>query len=129
MAQLNVKSNGCGFDHHSRKLNIYLNLYFHFTTECFNTRFPLPSLLCVGYSVKLRLTSISFLLLLYYSRPVAAQWHKRATLRKLNILYFHFLALVSNVASSFTIYHRTATEVSQWECLNTRSSVSPYIPS
>ena len=25
-----VKSTGCGFDPHSRRLNIYLNLYFHF---------------------------------------------------------------------------------------------------
>ena len=25
-----VKAIGCGFDPHSRKLNIYLNLYFHF---------------------------------------------------------------------------------------------------
>ena len=25
-----VKSTGCGFDPHSRKLNIYLHLYFHF---------------------------------------------------------------------------------------------------
>ena len=25
-----VNKTGCGFDHHSRKWNIYLNLYFHF---------------------------------------------------------------------------------------------------
>ena len=25
-----VNATGCGFDPHSRKLNIYLNLYFHF---------------------------------------------------------------------------------------------------
>ena len=25
-----VKPTGCGFDSHSRRLNIYLNLYFHF---------------------------------------------------------------------------------------------------
>ena len=25
-----VKSTGCKFDAHSRKLNIYLNIYFHF---------------------------------------------------------------------------------------------------
>ena len=75
-----VKSIGCGFDTHSRKWNIYLHLYFHFFalvsrqstalssaiqhaippalggrwgTECLNTRFPLPTLLCAGYSVKL----------------------------------------------------------------------------
>ena len=71
---------GCGFDPHSRRWNIYLNLYFHFfplvsrtsaalsfapqhamppefsrkwATECINTRFPLPTLLCAGHSVKL----------------------------------------------------------------------------
>ena len=76
-----VKSTGCGFDPHSRKWNIYLNLYFHFFalslsrqsaamssatqhtmppkfggkwgTACLNTGFPLPTLLCAGYSVKL----------------------------------------------------------------------------
>ena len=75
-----VKGAGCGFDLHSRKRNIYLHLYFHFFapvsrqsgvlsfatqhamppdlggkwgTECLNTRFPLPTLLCAGYSVKL----------------------------------------------------------------------------
>ena len=64
-----VKPSGCGFDPHSRRRNIYLNLYFHFFalvsrqnaalssatqhamppefgrkwgTECLNTRFPLP---------------------------------------------------------------------------------------
>ena len=74
------KSTGCGFDPHSRKLNIYLHLYFHFfalvsrqnaelssaiqhvmptelggkwKTECLKTRFPLPTLLYAGYSVKL----------------------------------------------------------------------------
>ena len=71
---------GCGSDPHSRRRNIYLNLYFHFFalvsrqsaalssatqhamppefgrkwgTECLNTRFPLPTLLRAGYSVKL----------------------------------------------------------------------------
>ena len=75
-----VKPTGCGFDPHSRRWNIYLNLYFHFfalvsrqsaalrsatqhakppefgrklETECLNTRFPLPTLLCAGYRVKL----------------------------------------------------------------------------
>ena len=75
-----AKPTGCGFDHYSRRWNIYLNLYFHFFalvsrlssalssatqhamppefgrkwgTECLNTRFPLPTLLCAGYSVKL----------------------------------------------------------------------------
>ena len=73
-----IKSTSCGFDPHSRR-NIYLNLYFHFFalvsrlsaamssetqhamppefgtkwgTECLNTRFHLPTLLCAGYSVK-----------------------------------------------------------------------------
>ena len=68
------------FDPHSRKWNIYLHLYFHFfalvfrqkrgassatqhamppelggewETECLNTRLPMPTLLCAGYSVKL----------------------------------------------------------------------------
>ena len=68
-----VKPTGCGFDPHSRRWNIYLNLYFHFFalvsrlsaalssatqhamppefgrkwgTEWLNTRFPLPTLLC-----------------------------------------------------------------------------------
>ena len=67
-----VKPTGCGFDPHSRRWNIYLNLYFHFFalvsrlssalssatqhamppdfgggwgTECLNTGFPLPTLL------------------------------------------------------------------------------------
>ena len=75
-----LKSTGCEFDLHSRRRNIYLNLYFHFFilvsrlsaalssatkhamppefgrkwgTECLNTRFPLPTLLCAGCSVKL----------------------------------------------------------------------------
>ena len=75
-----VKPTGCGFDPHSRRWNIYLNLCFHFFalvsrlraalssatqhamppeigrkwgTECLNTRFLLPTLLCAGYSVKL----------------------------------------------------------------------------
>ena len=75
-----VKSTGCGFDSHSRKWNIYLHFYFHFFalvsresaalssatqwatppelggkwgTESLNTRFPLPTLLRAGYSVKL----------------------------------------------------------------------------
>ena len=70
-----AKPTGCGFDSHSRRWNIYLNLYFHFFalvsrlspalssatqhamppefgrkwgTECLNTRFPLPTLLCAG---------------------------------------------------------------------------------
>ena len=29
-----AKSTGCGLDLHSRKLNIYLHLYFHFNTQC-----------------------------------------------------------------------------------------------
>ena len=76
----NIIGNGCGFDVHSRKLNIYLFLHFHFValvsrqsaalssatehamplefdgkwgTECHNTRFLLPTLLCAKYSVKL----------------------------------------------------------------------------
>ena len=81
MAQsVTVKSNGCEFDPHSKKLNIYLHLYVHFFalvsrqsaalssatqhampselggkwgTEWLNTRFPLPTLLCAEYSVKL----------------------------------------------------------------------------
>ena len=75
-----VKSTGCLFDPHSRKRNIYLHLYFHFFalvsrqiaalstatqhamppelggkwgTECLNTRFPLPTLLCAEYRQKL----------------------------------------------------------------------------
>ena len=76
-----LKSTGYGFDPHSRRCNIYLNVYFHFfalvsrrsgalcsatqyamppkfvrkwETECLNTRFPLPTLLCAGYSVMLK---------------------------------------------------------------------------
>ena len=75
-----VKLTSCRFDPHSRKLNVYLHLYFHFfavvsrqsaalssatqhamppefgrkwVTECLNTRLPLPILLCAEYSVKL----------------------------------------------------------------------------
>ena len=78
--RVTVKPTGCGFDPHSRRWNIYLNLYLHFFalvsrqsavlssatqhtmppefgrkwgTECLNTRFPLPTLLCAGYSMKL----------------------------------------------------------------------------
>ena len=67
---MTVKPIGCRFDPHSRRWNIYLNLYFHFFalvsrqnaafcsatqhpmppesgrkwgTECLNTRFPLPA--------------------------------------------------------------------------------------
>ena len=74
-----VNSTGCGFDPHSRRWNIYLNLYFVFfglvlrlsaalssATQhamppefgrkwgkvCLIARFPLPTLLCAGYSVK-----------------------------------------------------------------------------
>ena len=81
MAQsVTVKLIGCGFDPHSRILNTYLNLYFHFFalvsrqsaalssatqhavppkfgrkwgTECLNNKFPLPTLLCAGDSVNL----------------------------------------------------------------------------
>ena len=72
-----AKPTGCGFNSHSRRWNIYLNLYFHvfalvsrlsamlssatqhamppefgrkWGTECLNRRFPLPTLLCAGYS-------------------------------------------------------------------------------
>ena len=73
------KSTGCGFDPHSRKWNIYLHLYIFISslwcrgkargwvptlnmtqelsgkweTECLNSRFPLPILLCTGYRVKM----------------------------------------------------------------------------
>ena len=77
---VNLKPTGCRFDPHSRRWNIYLNLYYHFFDlvsrqnaalstatqhamppesgrklgkECLNTRFPLPTLLYAGYSVKL----------------------------------------------------------------------------
>ena len=80
-----VKPTGYGFDPHSRKWNIYLKLYFNFFalvsrqsaalssvtqlgmllefgrkwgTECL-TRFPLSTLQCAGYSVKL--ISLQFL--------------------------------------------------------------------
>ena len=79
-----VKQTGCGLDPHSRRWNIYLNLYFHFFalvssrsaalssatqhamppefgrkwgTECLNARFPLPTLQCAEYSVKLILNT------------------------------------------------------------------------
>ena len=74
-----VEPTGCGFDPHSRRGNIYLNLYFHFFALVLrqstalssatqhpmppefgrkwgtgrHTRFPLPTLLCAGYSVQL----------------------------------------------------------------------------
>ena len=77
---VSVKPTGCGFDPHSKRWNIYLNLYFHFfalvsrqsttlssatqhemppeigrkwETERLSTRFPLLTLLCAGFSVKL----------------------------------------------------------------------------
>ena len=77
---MTVKLTGCGFDPHSWRWKIYLHLYFYFFalvsrhsaalssasqhaispdlggmwgTKCLNTRFPLPTLLCAGYSVKL----------------------------------------------------------------------------
>ena len=70
---MTINTSGCGFYPQSRELNIDLNLYFHFfaleseqgealssatqlamppefgvkwETECLNTRFPLPILLC-----------------------------------------------------------------------------------
>ena len=66
-----IDSTGCGFDPHSRRWNIYLNLYFHFFalvlrlsaalsspefsrkwgTQSLNTRFLRPTLLCAGYSM------------------------------------------------------------------------------
>ena len=76
-----VEPTGCEFYPHSRRCNFYLKLYFHFFalvsrqsaalssatqhtippefgrkwgTECLNTRFPLPTLLGAGYSVKLK---------------------------------------------------------------------------
>ena len=75
------KPTGCGFDPHSRRCNIYLNLYFYFLRSGVQakrsvefchlirnvsgirqkvgngvsfTTFPLPTLLCAGYSVKLK---------------------------------------------------------------------------
>ena len=75
-----VKPTGCGFDLHSR--NFYFFIFIHifalvlrqsaalssatqhamppesgrkWETECLNIRFPLPNLLCAGYSVKLKL--------------------------------------------------------------------------
>ena len=77
---MTVKPTGCEFDPHSRRRNINLNLDLHFFAlvsgqsaalssaiqhamppefgrkwgkECLNTKFPLPTLLCAGYSVKL----------------------------------------------------------------------------
>ena len=73
-----VKSTGCGFDPHSRKWNIYTFIFpflrsgveakrdvecrhstrnasrtwWNWRTECLNSRFPLPTLLCAGYSIK-----------------------------------------------------------------------------
>ena len=91
-----VKPTGCGFGPHSRRWNIYFNLYFHFfalvsrlsaalssatqhamppesgrkwATECLNTRFPLPILLCAGYSVKL----ISFFIV-YFINYTFLSW-------------------------------------------------------
>ena len=79
MAQcVTVNETGCGFYRHARKWNIYLNSYFNFfalvswknavvfrhsirnasrirwklETECLNTRFSPPTLLCAEYSVK-----------------------------------------------------------------------------
>ena len=74
---------GCGFDPHMRKQNIYLHLYFHFfalvlrrgvefqhamppdsggkwETEYLTIGFPLSTLLCAGYSVKLILKTKGF---------------------------------------------------------------------
>ena len=59
---MTVELTGFGFDPHSRRLNIYLNLYFHFFAPLSrhsavlsntDTRFPTPTQLCAGYSVKL----------------------------------------------------------------------------
>ena len=83
-----VKPIAYGFDPHSKRLNIYLNLYFHFFAlvsrqstalstatqhamlpdlsgmwgTVYSTGFPLPSLLCAGFSVKLILIPFSLLL-------------------------------------------------------------------
>ena len=78
-----VKSTGCGCDLHSRKLNILLSkqsaalsstnqhamppeLGGMWGMECLNIRFPLSTLLCVGYSVKLIIKNIKRLERLYY---------------------------------------------------------------
>ena len=88
-----VKSTDCGLVPQSRKWNIYLHLYFHFFalvsrhsaalsstsqhamppefggkwgTECLNTRFPLPTLLCAGYSVKLFFLLYSYTITQFY---------------------------------------------------------------
>ena len=61
--QVNVNATGCGFDSHSKKWHI---LCFFFLADsgkfkCINgneghyiSRFPLPTPLCAGYSVKLK---------------------------------------------------------------------------
>ena len=77
-----VNATGCGLNPHSRKWNIYWNFYFisslwcrrwdpSFNTQCLNsaenrersltTKFPLPTLQCAGYSVKLLLLNINII--------------------------------------------------------------------
>ena len=97
-----VKSSGCGFDSRSRRWNIYLNLYFHLFAlvsrqsaalssvtqlamppgsgrkrrmECINTRFPLPTLLRTGYSVKL----IYLIYLFFYKIKLHYKWKLHLT--------------------------------------------------
>ena len=106
-----IKSTGCGFDLHSRKFNIYLNVYFHFfalesrrwipllNTKCLQNsaesgersvlilshttphRFPLPTLLSAGYSVKLIWFDFYFSLIRYGTlksrRPIILYIFKR----------------------------------------------------
>ena len=82
-----VDATGCGFDTHSR---IFILIYMvsrysaalsfaiqhaippefggKWETECVNTRFPLPTVLCAGYSVKLFLIYKAFTIFYIHHR-------------------------------------------------------------
>ena len=81
-----VNVTGCGFDPHSRKWNICLNLYlcpgvkakrdieFCHLAECLNTRFLLPILPYAGYSVKLILV-VEFRFIRFKVKKMSSHLH------------------------------------------------------
>ena len=96
VAQGPVKPNGCGFESPLEEMKYLLKFIFLFFalvsrqsaalssatqyamppessrkwgTECLNTRFPLPTLLCAGYNVKL---------IFYFNFFILFQWNGSA---------------------------------------------------
>ena len=71
-----VKPTGCGFDLHSRRWNIYLNLYFHFFALVSRQSLPLNTK-CLQKSAesgKRSVLTLGFLCLPCYVRDTAWSW-------------------------------------------------------